>query len=227
MRDGGPGFAGRDVEAEHARAVFALHRLQVPASSSTTTVTGLIFISRAFSSAFAMIWFACARRQRRHRSLRGKIRSEAVQHSRPDRHSQARCLGRVAVRSRMRLEWRPPGAKDRKTHEHSVHHHRSHHRLGADEEGQSGRADHRDRADRVDSRRVRGRRGARARARPQRRRLTTRPRASSAASSQASASTAPDMIVQFSTGGRSGVGQRARRHAAPEARHGFARRRAR
>ena len=32
-----------------------------PPSSSTTTLTGLIFISRAFSSAFAMILFACAR----------------------------------------------------------------------------------------------------------------------------------------------------------------------
>src|SRR6185369_9314842 len=32
-----------------------------PDWSSTTTVTGLIFISRAFSSAFVMIWFAFAR----------------------------------------------------------------------------------------------------------------------------------------------------------------------
>ena len=32
----------------------------------------------------------------------------------------------------------------------------------------------------------------------------------------------PGIIVQFSTGGRSGVGIRARRHAAPPARHGVA-----
>jgi len=59
--DGGPRFARGHVEPEHAGAVLALHGCRCPDWSSTTTVTGLIFISRAFSSALAMIWFAFAR----------------------------------------------------------------------------------------------------------------------------------------------------------------------
>ena len=55
------------------------------------------------------------------------------------------------------------------SNEHAVHHHRCHHGLGAEEDRQPGRADHRARADRVHTRRVRSRRVARARARAQRR----------------------------------------------------------